>query len=97
MACSNQAGVAPFLQVIQAAGGGKITQSEWHAIRALAEEANGGGLTRARVTSDEAINALGNLQRLNAHLVEDDEDMKSDYAKAVFIAEDRKHLSLSNL
>lgn len=88
MACSNQAGVAPFLRVIQAAVGEKVTQADWHAIRALAEEANGGGLTRTRATSDEAINALGNLQRLNAHLVENDEDMKSDYAKAVLIAAD---------
>lgn len=88
MACSNQAGVAPFLQVIQVAAGEKVTQADWHAIRALAEEENSGGLTRTRATSDEAINALGNLQRLNAHLVENDEDMKSDYAKAVLIAED---------
>ena len=62
MSCSKQAGVAPYLHVIEANTGEKITQSEWHAIKTLAKESGSEKLSRARVSEDEAIAALDELQ-----------------------------------
>ena len=86
MACSKQAGVAPFLHVIEAATGEKVTQSEWHAIRVLAAEASGEDLSRARVSENEAIYALYYLQWLNAKLIKGDEEMERNHDAAVLAA-----------
>ena len=86
MACSKQAGVAPFLHVIEAATGEKVTQSEWHAIRVLAAEASGEDLSRARVSENEAIYALHYLQWLNAKLIKGDEEMERNHDDAVIAA-----------
>jgi len=57
MSCSKQSGPQVYLSAIEEVTGEKISQTEWHAIRALAAEDSGEKLSRANVDPEIAAEA----------------------------------------
>lgn len=57
MSCSKQDGPQVYLSAIEEVTGEKISQTEWHAIRALAAEDSGEKLSRGNVETDIALEA----------------------------------------
>lgn len=60
MACSTKAGPAAYLAFIEETTGEKIKQTEWHQIRELAAQ-HEGGVSRRRVSEQEALDAANSL------------------------------------
>lgn len=60
MSCSKQAGPAAYLKFIEDATGERVSQAEWHEIRRLAAQ-HEGGLSRSRATDEDAMEAAQSL------------------------------------